>query len=446
MKGDVTIALIGPLNTKLAEYSHAARLLSSFGCRSTLLDTTTIDTDERWQSELVQSLPTDSSVISPRQLFKLGLAEDDDGRSNLTAIIARGCLATLKSMLTTDQLDGIASLGGSQTTSLAASVMRDPAFHVGLPKLCLSTMVASDTGSYVGESDIVMFPSIVDISGTLNQISKAVVFNAMAAMAGMAQRRKFELIGNKDSSIETLGGQPERPAIAVSMFGVTTACVTKADSVLVQKGYEPIVFHATGSGGKSMERLCTQGRFAGVLDITTTELVDEMLGGVLSAGPSRLTAAASQNIPQVVSVGAMDMINFGRYDTVPSAFVEQGRRIHRHNDQVTLVRTSVEESRDLGRRMVEQIAKGRESRREDLDRAPVKIFFPLKGVSAIDGEGLPFEDREARMALLEGIREGIRELEAASDIEVIERESHINDASFAEDAAEALAQLVSARR
>src|SRR6185295_18502143 len=257
-------------------------------------------------------------------------------RSAAMAAMRAGVLAIVADLHQRGRLDGILALGGSGGAALAAAAMQ--ALPVGVPKLIVSTMAAGDTRPYVGESDIAMLYPVVDIAG-LNRLSRQVLGNAAAAMAGMVAANA----GDRGSAAP---GEA-RPLIGATMFGVTTPCVTAARERLEALGYEVLVFHATGTGGRAMEGLIRSGFLAGVLDVTTTELADELVGGVLSAGPDRLTAAGALGIPQVVSLGALDMVNFGPPDTVPAPF--RARRLYEHNASVTLLRTSVEECRELGR-------------------------------------------------------------------------------------------------
>jgi uncharacterized protein (UPF0261 family) len=224
-------------------------------------------------------------------------------------------------------------------------------------------------------------------------------------------------------------GAAQRPLVAASMFGVTTPCVTQARKRLEQAGYDVLVFHATGSGGRAMEGLISDGYFAGVLDVTTTEWCDEVVGGVLSAGPDRLSAAGRKGIPQVVSVGALDMVNFGAPDTVPQAFA--GRTFYRHNPSVTLMRTTPDECCEIGRRIARQL---------NAATGPVVLMLPLRGVSMIDAEGQPFWDAEADRSLFTALR-----AHAAPNVRVRELDAHINDPEFAHALADELLALLSVR-
>jgi uncharacterized protein (UPF0261 family) len=321
------------------------------------------------------------------------------------------------------KLEGVLAIGGSAGTTIGTAAMR--ALPIGVPKLMVSTLASGNVRPWVGDKDILMLNSVVDIAG-INRISRQVLGEAAAAMAGMVNEcgmrhpggtRECGIGGQTD-------GQQDRPLIAATMFGVTTPCVQQARKILEAAGYEVLVFHATGNGGQAMESLIREGLIVGVLDITTTELADELVGGILSAGPDRLTAAGEKGIPQVVSVGALDMVNFGPRETVPSKF--EGRKFHVHNASVTLMRTTAEENAKLGEEIARKVAAA---------KGPAAIMLPLQGVSAIDRAGQPFDDLAAREALFEGIRRrGGRDL--------VELSCHINDAVFAEAAARKLLELI----
>jgi len=316
------------------------------------------------------------------------------------------------------KVSGVLGIGGSAGTTIGTAAMR--ALPIGVPKLMVSTLASGNVRPYVGDKDILMLNSIVDIAG-INRISRQVLGQAAAAMAGMVQSSAF----NPKSKIQN--PKSDKPLIAATMFGVTTPCVQQARKILEEAGYEVLVFHATGTGGQAMESLIREGLIAGVLDITTTELADELVGGVLSAGPTRLTAAGERGVPQVVSVGALDMVNFGPRDTVPEKFA--GRKFHVHNASITLMRTTPEENAKLGEEIGRKLAAA---------KGPVSIVLPLRGVSAIDRAGQPFDDPVARSALFDGIRR------ARGNVELIELDHHINDVAFAEFAASKLLTLIHA--
>jgi uncharacterized protein (UPF0261 family) len=291
-----------------------------------------------------------------------------------------------------------------------------------MPKLMVSTLASGQVRPWVGDKDILMLNSVVDFAG-INRISRQVLSEAAAAMVGMV---KFSAASNAQSQIPNL--HSDRPLIAATMFGVTTPCVQQARKVLEAAGYEVIVFHATGNGGQAMESLIREGMFAGVLDITTTELADELVGGILSAGPTRLTAAAETGIPQVVSVGALDMVNFGPRETVPEKFA--GRKFHVHNSSVTLMRTTPEENQNLGKEICRKLVEA---------KAPTALYLPLQGLSAIDREGQAFDDPVARAALYNAIR-----FARSANAELVELDCHINDETFAEAAAKKLLAMIAA--
>lgn len=277
-------------------------------------------------------------------------------------------------------------------------------------------MAAGDTRPYIGVSDIALLYPVVDIAG-LNRLSEQILANAAGAIAGMAQTYE-----------QFRPPQTAKPLIGATMFGVTTPCVTAARQRLEELGYEVLVFHATGTGGRAMEALVTGGFLAGVLDITTTELANELVGGVLSAGPERLEAAGAMGIPQVVSLGALDMVNFGPIDTVPERF--RHRRLYKHNPTVTLMRTTPEECAELGRVIAQKLNRA---------RGPVVVFIPKRGVSAIATEGGPFYDPDADQALFTALKAHLR-----PDIPVEEWDTDINDPAFARAMAERLAELIEA--
>jgi len=325
---------------------------------------------------------------------------------------AAGAAALIRAAFDQGRVDGVLALGGSAGTTIGTSAMRT--LPLGVPKLMVSTLGSGQVRQYVGDKDVLMLNSVVDIAG-INRISRSILNNAAAAMAGMVRDRAPV-------------SADDRPLVAATMFGVTTPCVQHARAILEQAGYEVLVFHATGNGGQAMESLIDEGVIAGVLDITTTELADELVGGVLSAGPDRLTAAARRGVPQVVSVGATDMVNFGPPETVPERFRQ--RLFYQHNPTVTLMRTTVEENAKLGAEIGRKVA---------ATRGPAAILLPQRGVSAIDRAGEAFDDPAARDALLNAVRRN------CGQIELLDLDLHINDDAFAETAARKLIELMKGR-
>ena len=390
-----TVVLVGTLDTKGEEYAYFRERLREHGVEVLLVDVGT-------RSPLVPPDVAASEVAGrdPRRLTDRGEAID---------AMAQGAKRLVRRLYDEGRLHAIAALGGSGGTAIAASAMRE--LPVGVPKLIVSTMASGDTRPYVGGSDITLTYSVVDIAG-INAVSERVLANAAAAVAAMAR-----------VELPPRGG---RPRVGATMFGVTTPCVTRARERLEERGYEVLVFHATGAGGRSLEALARDGFLAGVLDVTTTELADEVVGGVLSAGPERLEAAGEAGLPQVVSLGALDMVNFGPLESVPERFL--GRNLYVHNPTVTLMRTTPDECRELGRRLGGKLSAA---------RGPTALYVPLRGVSAIAIEGGPFHDPKADEALRAGLRETLHER-----VEVHELDLDINDARFAEAMADRLDELV----
>jgi uncharacterized protein (UPF0261 family) len=329
--------------------------------------------------------------------------------------MGRGAAALLTHMHEDGKVDGVAAIGGSGNSSIAARAMRE--LPVGVPKLIVSTVASGDTRPYVGAVDITMTYSVVDIAG-INGISARILSKAAGAIAGMATATVPEVAD-------------DRPLVGATMFGVTTPCVTHARERLEDLGYEVLVFHATGTGGQSFEALATGGYLAGALDITTTELADDLVGGVLSAGPDRLEAVGRAGLPQVVSLGALDMVNFGPRETVPERFGD--RNLYVHNPTVTLMRTTEDEMAELGRRI---------ARKLNGATGPTVLYVPLRGVSAIDVDGAPFRDARADEALFGALRDGVD----TTRVELVEVDADVNDPAFATAMADRLHELIGAAR
>jgi uncharacterized protein (UPF0261 family) len=334
-------------------------------------------------------------------------------RGEAVQAASRGAAAFIRARHDAGEVAGVLGLGGSAGTSIGCAAMRS--LPIGVPKLMVSTLASGAVRQFVGDSDILMLNPVVDVLG-INRISRAIFSNAARAMAGMA------------APAPPPPAAPDRPLVAATMFGVTTPCVMRAKERLERAGYEVLVFHATGNGGQAMESLIRDGLIAGVLDLTTTELADELVGGFLGAGPERLTAAARAGVPQVISTGATDMVNFYAPDSVPAGF--KGRRFYRHNPVVTLMRTTPEENAALGAEI---------GRKAAASKGPVAVLLPARGVSAIDAPGQPFEDAEARKALHDALRAN------AGCVDVRELDLHINDAAFADAAADLLLDLMKSR-
>lgn len=297
---------------------------------------------------------------------------------------------------------GVVSAGGSGGTALATQAMR--ALPIGVPKVMVSTVASGDVKPYVGPSDICMMYSVTDVQG-INRISEKVLSNAAHALAGMIAH------GDRTEAIES------KPALGLTMFGVTTPCVQQVTKLLEDR-YDCLVFHATGTGGQSMEKLADSGLLTGVIDVSTTEIADEIVGGVLSAGRERLDVFARARVPYVGSCGALDMVNFWAFETVPARFRE--RKLHKHNQNVTLMRTTAEECSAIGRFIAEKLNR---------IAAPVRFLIPEGGVSAIDAPGQPFWDPQADRALFDAIETAFR---AGTNRRLIKLPYHINDPEFAQ--------------
>jgi len=405
-----TVALVGTLDTKGSEYRWMADRLAESGIDVVILDA---GTHEPRGFDADIDFPREALARAAGSEIETLVAANDRGAA--VTVMGEGAAAIAQHLLEEGRLNGVLALGGSGGSSIAARAVRD--LPIGLPKLIVSTMASGDVSPYVGASDVTLMYSVVDIAG-INQVSRAVLGNAAAAIAGMALAHAA-----RAQEPET----DDRPLIAASMFGVTTPAVDAARERLEQLGYEVLVFHATGSGGRALESLARSGLLAGVLDLTTTELADELVGGILSAGPDRVTAAAEAGIPQVVSLGALDMVNFGPRDSVPEHFDD--RLLYVHNPTITLMRTTVEENAELGRRLGNKLA----------GQARTVLIVPRGGVSALDAQGMPFHDEAADEALFAAV------IEAADGIPVIVSDDHINDETLALQAADALHALIRER-
>ncbi len=388
-----TVLLIGTLDTKGDEFEFLRERLSGAGVGVLLADVGTLDPPAA-RADLTREQVAAEAGVDVEALRAAG------DRGAAIGAMAGAAAALARRLYDEGRIHGVLSAGGSGNTAIATAAMQ--ALPVGVPKLMVSTMAAGDTTDYVGGVDVGLMPSVTDVAG-LNSISARILGNAAAAMAGMVLAPEPRLEGG-------------RPLVGATMFGVTTPCVTAAREELERRGYEVLVFHATGTGGKAMEALVEGGLLAGVLDVTTTELCDDLVGGVLSAGPERLEAAGRAGLPQVVSLGALDMVNFGARDTVPPRF--EDRNLYVHNPSVTLMRTTPEECAELGRRIARKLSAA---------TGPVSLFVPLGGVSMIDAEGQPFHDPEADAALFDALREGLD----GSSVELIELDNNVNDDAFA---------------
>ena len=405
----MAILLIGTLDTKGLEVGFVRDRLQLQG-----LETLVVDVGSAGP-------PTIRPDIPREEVLRHAAAEASTDRGESVTAMARGAARLAVELHHAGRVEGVFGLGGSAGTVIASSAMR--ALPFGLAKVLVSTLASGQTRPFLEGSDIALFPAVADLAG-LNRLTRVVLTNAAHALAGM--------VAGRASGVEL----PIKPAqvVAATMFGVTTRCVDQARMRLealardAGQSVEVLVFHATGVGGQAMESLIRAGQISGVLDLTTTELADELVGGILSSGPDRLKAAVAQGIPQVVSVGALDMVNFGPRATVPERF--SGRTFHVHNPSVTLMRTDPVENAELGRRIAAILAE---------TTVPIVVLLPLGGVSAIDVPGTAWHDPVANEALFAAIRDGLADQPL---VQVIERPEAINDPLFANDAARRLHSLL----
>ncbi|KAK5632770.1 hypothetical protein RRF57_008484 [Xylaria bambusicola] len=413
----VTIVAVGTLDTKLAEYLYLrSQILEADPSTNVIL----VDAGR-------SATQHEAITVSQPEVLKASSASDGSlkslPRGEVVKTMIDGAKRVISDLVNESKVHGVIALGGSGGTSISAAAMRE--LPLTLPKLIVSTVASGDTSSYVAESDITMMYSVVDIAG-LNDVLRAVITNAAAAIAGMARSYAARC------SAQT-GDEARKKCVAITMFGVTTPAVTVARQRLEEMGFEVYVFHATGAGGRAMERLLREGRLDGVLDLTTTELADELVGGVMSANEDRLTTAAKTGVPQIVSVGALDtvvVVNFGPKDTVPEKF--RDRKFFEHNPSVTLMRTTSEECGELGKRIASRL------RANCVNAGAIEVWLPLKGVSAIAVQGQAFYDNKADKALFDAIKSGLD----GSGIAVKEADADINDLDWAKSIARRLAELV----
>lgn len=397
-----TIGILGTFDSKGEEHGFVAEQIRQRGHQVLLIDVGSLN-EPKLKPDIPREQITEAAGVDYRALRE----KQDRGES--VKVMSTGAPVVVGRLAAEKKIDGLISLGGGGGTAIATAAMRQ--LPIGFPKLMVSTLASGNTAQYVGVKDIVMFPSIVDVAG-LNRISRQILTRAAGAICGMVEAKP-----SADS---------DKPVIAASMFGNTTDCVQRARQILEAEGYELLIFHATGSGGRTMESLIEAGLVTGVLDVTTTEWADELVGGVLSAGPARLEAAAKAGVPAIVAPGCLDMVNFLAPETVPAKF--KGRNFYQHNPQVTLMRTTPEECRLLGKIIAEKL---------NLSAGPVRVLVPWKGISVISAPGQKFYDPEADRALFESLKSNLR-----ADIEVTEMDCNINDPPFAEACARALLENI----
>ena len=401
-----TVVIVGALDTKGQDFHFVKELVERAGLATLVVDFG------------VMGPPAFRPDVSREEVAAAAGADlarlaSGDHKDEAMAAMAAGLAAVVRRLHAEGRLDGILGMGGSGGTSIATTAMRT--LPVGVPKVMVSTLGGGDVSAFAGTKDITFMPSIVDVAG-FNRLSRRIYANAAGAIAGMVKQ-------------EPPAGGADKPLVVASMFGNTTAAVDHAKGIIEARGYEVLVFHATGTGGRTMEGLIADGFVSASLDMTTTELADEVCGGILSAGPDRCMAASRAGIPAVLVPGCVDMANFGGIDTVPERF--RGRSLYKWNPNITLLRTNAEENRRIGERIAAAA---------NAATAPVAVLLPLEGVSMLDSEGREFWDPAADGACFEAIRSGARE-----GVPVIEVDANVNDPAFSGTVAETLLEMLAGR-
>ncbi len=398
-----TVVTPGALDTKGADYEFLVRGIRSYG-----VDALTVDFGVLGDPPFIPDVT--NAEVARAAGVELSILRESKDKTLAMRVMAEGLSRILSRLYEEQRLDGVCGMGGTGgTTILSAGVRGLP---IGIPKLLISTAASGDVSAYVGSADVTLMHSVVDVAG-LNRISREIYTNAAAAIAGMVQAVRPEPAG-------------ERPLVAASMFGNTTACIDRARGSLDRAGYEVLVFHATGSGGRTMQRLAAEGLLAGLLDLTTTDLADEVCGGVFSAGPERVQIGAPSAIPVVLAPGCVDMCNFGPRASVPREY--NSRLLYEWNANVTLMRTNVEENRRIGGLIAETANRC---------TGAAVVLLPLRGVSMLDSQGGQFWDQAADAACFDAIRSQLNK-----GIPVIEVDSNINDPIFADRAVEVFLELI----
>jgi uncharacterized protein (UPF0261 family) len=406
-----TILLLGAFDTKAPEYAYLINQIKSQNCSTLTMNFGVMGTTTLFPVHI------EADQVAHAAGADLATLRQNKDRGAAMKAMSTGAATLVKQLFDQKRFDAIIGMGGTGGSSVITSAMR--ALPVGLPKLCISTAAASpNVSTYVGISDILMMPSIVDVAG-VNRISRIIMTRAAGAICGMARATP-----KPDPS--------EKKVIAATMFGNTTACVDACRAALEQHGYEVLVFHATGAGGRTMEALVDQGVIDAVLDITTTEWADEIAGGVFSAGPDRLSAPGRRGIPHLVAPGCIDMVNFGPLNTVPEHYRKAKRKLYEWNPSVTLMRTNLEENKLMAERFAEKL---------NAAKGPVAVLLPTRGLSILDGHDQPFRDRDADHAFFVTLRSRLR-----PDIPVIDVDANINDPAFSSKAVEVMLQLIAQHR
>lgn len=404
------ICMIGAFDTKGSEYAFVREQILARGHQVIAVNTGVLGSTNLFPVEV------EADEVARAGGGRLDQLREKMDRGEAMKVMCAGASVVVKSLDEQGKIKGIIGMGGTGGTSIVTSAMR--ALPLGMPKVCVSTAASGDVGFYVGTKDITMIPSIVDVVG-INRISRIIFTRAAGAICGMVETEPCRV-------------SEDKPVITASMFGNTTKCVNACVEKLSKAGYEVLVFHATGTGGKTMESLVDEGLVDGVLDITTTEWADTVCGGVFDAGPDRLSAAGRKGIPHLIVPGCIDMANFGAPDTVPAKYKNAKRIFYEWNPSVTLLRTNKQENEQMGKVFAEKA---------NAAKGPVAFLIPLRGVSILDGEGQPFCDWETDKVMFAAIKANLKK-----GISVIEMDKNINDPDFAAKAVEMMLELMKRTR
>jgi len=397
------IVIAGALDTKGQDFSFVKELIQARGHQTLFIDFGVLE-----PPSVEPDIPQDEVARAGGSTIEELRTRKD--KTQAMKVMATGLAAIVRKLSDEGKLAGILGMGGTGGTAIATTAMRELPF--GLPKVMVSTIGGGDISSYVGAHDVVILPSIVDVAG-LNRISRTIYASAAGCICGMVELKKPPR-------------EHERPLIAASMFGNTTQCIERARSILEERGYEVLVFHATGSGGRTMQSLVEQGCVSALFDITTTELADEVCGGVFSAGLERIEIGAKRRNAAVFAPGCVDMCNFWERSKVPERY--RHRQLYEWNPNVTLMRTNSEENERIGRLLADTANRC---------LGPTAVVLPLKGVSMLDSPGAPFWDPQADQSCFEAIRHNLRR-----DISLVEIDANINEPEFADKATEVLLKLL----
>jgi uncharacterized protein (UPF0261 family) len=401
-----SIVIIGAFDTKAAEYAFLRDAIRQQNCEVATVNTGVLGSTTMFPVDI------EAQLVAQAGGADLATLRTDRDRGKAMQAMATGAAVVVQQLFVEGRLAGIIGMGGSGGSSVVTAAMR--ALPIGVPKVCVSTVASGDTAPYVGLKDVTLIPSITDVAG-VNRISRIILTRAAGAIVGMVR-----------ADVPKSGD--DRPIIAASMFGNTTQCVDHCRQLLDHSGYEVLVFHATGTGGRTMENLIDEGLIDACLDITTTEWADTVCGGVFDAGSDRLSAAGRRGIPHLIVPGCIDMVNFGPLSTVPQKYRDSGRKFYEWNPSVTLMRTNIEENCRMGRAFAEKA---------NAAAGPVAFLIPLRGVSILDGDDQPFCDRAADQAMFDTLRENLR-----PEIPLVEFDANINDAAFADKAVEMMLGLI----